>query len=117
MKIRIDGKAYEMNFFENALAASIIGMMPFSLMVERSADHEYYASLPVTPDVSDVNQTSFVKAGGIYYFKDWNAFSINFKDMDISPYRVYEVGELADDGVEYLRTAGNEVSIETEGSD
>ena len=67
--------------------------------MSRSADHEYYASLPETLETGNAVLTSKVKSGGVYYFKAWNALALNFKDMDISPYQIYEVGtadELAD---------------------
>ena len=57
-------------------------------VVTRSADHEYYGQLPKNVDVNGARQTSHVEAGGIYYFQAWNAFSLNFRDMDISPYKL-----------------------------
>ena len=112
MEIRIDGNLYEAQLHDNALTKSIEGMSPFTLTMERSAEHEYYAALPKNPDISGTESTSFVKSGGIYYFKDWNALALNFKNMDISPYRVYVVGEMGKDAGGYLKTAGNMIKLE-----
>ena len=112
MEILVDGNSYEVRLYDNALAKSIVGMSPFALTMGRSAEHEYYASLPQNPDISSAESTISVKGGGIYYFKDWNALALNFKDMDISPYRVYVVGEMEKDAVEYLRAAGNKIKLE-----
>ena len=112
MEIHIDGSRYEVELYDNALAKTIEEMSPLTLTMGRSSEHEYYSALPQNPDISGTESTSSVKGGGIYYFKDWNALALNFKDMDISPYRVYVVGEMEKDAVEYLRAAGNKIKLE-----
>ena len=112
MEIVIDGNRYSAELHDNALVKSIVGMSPLDLTMGRSAEHEYYASLPQNPDISGAESTSSVKSGGIYYFKDWNVLALNFKDMDISPYHVYVVGEMEKDAADYLKAAGSKIKLE-----
>lgn len=70
-------------------------MLPLTLKLSRSADHEYYTSLPKQADVAGAESTSHVKAGWIYYFKDWNAFALNYRETDIALYKVYVIGEVS----------------------
>ena len=60
-----------------------------------SNEDSYYASLPQELNVTGAESTSYVKAGWLYYFKDWNAFALNFKEMDIAPYKVYVIAEIS----------------------
>lgn len=100
----INETGYPIELADNTLCDSLKKLLPFELTMSRSADHEYYASLPETPETGNAVLTSKVKSGGVYYFKAWNALALNFKDMDISPYQVYEVGaseELSDVLIKY----------------
>lgn len=72
-------KTYEIRKQENDLVKSFDSMLPLILKLKRLDDHEYYTSLSKKLEIKDVESTSQVKAGWIYYFKDWNAISLNFK--------------------------------------
>ena len=87
-------------------------MLPLTLKLSRSADHEYYTSLSEQVDVTGAESTSYVKGGWIYYFREWNAFALNFKETDIAPYKVYIIGEVVE-GIEGI-LAGSGASIELE---
>ena len=93
MKLKIGGSIYEVQEEKSALSDAVSALAPVSLTLSRSADHEYYGQLPESVDVNGARQTSHVEAGGIYYFQAWNAFSLNFREMDISPYKVYVIGK------------------------
>ena len=104
MKAVINSVSYPITLADNELSYSIMKLLPFVVTMSRSAEHEYYAALPGTPETGTAKLTSHVKSGGVYYFKAWNALALNFKDMDISPYQVYEVGaseELSDVLIKY----------------
>ena len=93
MKLKIGGSIYEVQEEKSSLSDAVSALAPVSLTLSRSADHEYYGQLPENVDIKGARQTSHVEAGGIYYFQAWNAFSLNFREMDISPYKVYVIGK------------------------
>ena len=95
MKILFDDKEYEINAAQNTICKSLKTMLPLTMKLSRSGEHEYYASLPRELNVTDAESTSHVKSGWLYYFKDWNAFALNFKEMDIAPYKVYVLAEIS----------------------
>ena len=95
MKIVLNEKDYEINGSDNEICKSLKDMLPLTMKLSRSGGHEYYASLPQELDVKGAESTSNVKAGWLYYFKDWNAFALNFKEMDIAPYKVYVIAEIS----------------------
>ena len=90
-----------------------------SLAKEVSADtFEIKAKVPYTDadvnwqdNVTGAESTSHVKAGWLYYFKDWNAFALNFKEMDIAPYKVYVIGEVSGEIENVLETAPGSIEI------
>jgi len=71
----------------------------------------HYGQLPESVDVNGARQTSHVEAGGIYYFQAWNAFSLNFREMDISPYKVYVIGK-TDIQTTELENAGHSLMVD-----
>lgn len=109
----INGTSYPIEFADNTLCGSLKKMLPFELTMSRSADHEYYAALPDTPETGNAVLTSKVKSGGVYYFKAWNALALNFRDMDISPYQVYEVGA-SEEIAEILENSDSSLKIRFE---
>ena len=109
----INGTAYPIELADNTLCGSLKKLLPFELTMSRSADHEYYASLPETPETGNAGLTSKVKSGGVYYFKAWNALALNFRDIDISPYQVYEVGA-SEEIAEILKNSGSSLKIKFE---
>jgi hypothetical protein len=53
-----------------------------------------------------------VEAGGIYYFQAWNAFSLNFREMDISPYKVYVIGKTDAQAAAELEKSGRSLTAD-----
>ena len=114
MKITVDGKSYGVTLAQNALGESIAAMCPMKLMLSRSGEHEYYAALPGKAQTKGAAETSKVKRGGVYYFAAWNAFSLEFTDEDIEPYKVFEVGQMEEKLAALLETAGAKLTIAVE---
>ena len=112
MNFVIAGKTYKASVNDNKTSQDIIKNLPLSLNYVRYAEHEYYAELPLKP-VFDKERTSHILAGHIYYWDGWNAFVINYKECDISPYKVVHIGEIEDKSiVKYLETADKNISVE-----
>lgn len=114
MKIIVDGKSYGVALEQNALSESIAAMCPMKLTFSRSGDHEYYAALPDKAQTAGAVETSRAKRGGVYYFAAWNAFSLEFTDEDIAPYKVFEVGQMEEELASMLETAGAKLNITLE---
>ena len=114
MKITVDGKNYGVTIEENALAKSIASMCPMKLTLSRSGEHEYYAALPGKAQTAGAVETSNVKRGGVYYFAAWNAFSLEFTDEDIAPYKVFAVGQMEEELAALLETAVAKLTITVE---
>jgi hypothetical protein len=53
-----------------------------------------------------------VEAGGVYYFRAWNAFSLNFRETDISPYKVYVIGKTDIQAAAELEKAGRSLTAD-----
>lgn len=113
MKAIINGVSYPISLADNELSNSIVKLLPFVVTMSRSADHEYYAALPGTPETVTAKLISHVKSGRVYYFKAWNALALNFRDMDISPYQVYEVGT-AEELSDILINSGSSLEVRFE---
>ena len=77
----------------------------------RAGEHEYYAALPKKADTKGAAETLMVKRGGVYCFAAWNAFSLEFTDEDITPYKVHVVGQAEDALAAALEQAGNKLRI------
>ena len=114
MKIIVDGKRYSVTLEQNALGESVAAMCPMKLTLSRSGDHEYYAALPNKAQTKGAVETSNVKRGGVYYFAAWNAFSLEFTDEDIAPYKVFVVGQMEKELATMLETAGAKLNITLE---
>lgn len=111
MKITIDGKSYGVTLAKKALGESIAAMCPLKLTLSRSGEHEYYAALPGKARTKGAEETSQVKRGGVYFFAAWNAFSLEFTDEDITPYKVFTVGQMEGKLASLLETAGEKLTI------
>ncbi len=112
MELVFNGRKYSVRTEVNSLTASIEGMLPLVLKLSRSADHEYYTSLQHKVSVDGAESTSHVKAGWIYFFKDWNAIALNFKETEIAPYKVYVIGEVTGGIDKVLTGEGQNVEVE-----
>lgn len=112
MTIQIQDKTYTMRWEENETTQDLRAHLPLDLELSRYAGHEYYASLPFKPVFAE-KKTSHIEAGHVYYWDGWNAFVINFEDMDISPYQVVPVGEILEkDVVPDLQKADQSVRVQ-----
>ena len=112
MKLKISGNIYEVQEEKSALSEAVSSLAPVSLTLSRSEDHEYYGQLPKSVDINGARQTSCVEAGGVYYFQAWNAFSLNFREMDISPYKVYVIGKTDAQATNELEKAGRSLRVD-----
>ena len=114
MNFIINGKTYRATINDNKTSQDIIKNLPLSLNYVRYAEHEYYAELPFKP-VFGKERTSHILAGHLYYWDGWNAFVINYKECDISPYKVVHIGEIEDKSiVKYLETAEKNISVKVQ---
>ena len=114
MKAILDGKEYAISLEDNTLAKGIAALCPMELRLSRSGGHEYYGTLGGKMDAKRARQTSVVRAGGVYYFAAWNAFSLVFRDADIRPYSVHIVGQAEDSLLEALLNAGRSITVRFE---
>lgn len=111
MKLELNNIIYEIQTEDSTLTREIQNLLPVTLTLTRSADHEYYSSLPQKAGTDGARLTSRVEAGGVYYFQAWNAFSLNFRDMDISPYQVHYVGKAGKDLAAALEASGRTITV------
>ncbi|MGQ2373868.1 cyclophilin-like fold protein [Companilactobacillus zhachilii] len=95
ISIEVQGKLYLAELEESEVSNEIQEQLPLNLKLNRSGSNEYYNSLPKSIK-STANGTSHVQPGYIYYFAGSNAFSLNFADLNISPYSVIEIGRIVD---------------------
>jgi len=111
MRLTIGGKVFIANMLDIPPVRGIIAQCPFKLSFSRSAEHEYYARLPVKVDIQGCKGVSNIQANKLYLFAAWNAFSLNFLEMNISPYEVIELGSFDEDLVPLLQQSGNQINI------
>ena len=111
MSVTIKGKKYAVKLDQNKTVNSLVKMLPLNLSMEEYDKHEYYSELSKKPTVA-AKKTSKIKTGHIYYWDGWNAFVINYKDTDISPYKVVHIGEIKDKSVvSVLEKSGEKLSV------
>jgi len=111
MRLTIGGKVFIANMLDIPPVRGIIAQCPFKVSFSRSAEHEYYARLPVKVDIQGCKGVSNIQANKLYLFAAWNAFSLNFLEMNISPYEVIELGSFDEDLVPLLQQSGNQINI------
>ncbi len=111
MKLEFNNSIYEIQAEDSKLTCDIQHLLPVTLTLTRSADHEYYGSLPQKAGTDGARLTSRVEEGGVYYFQAWNAFSLNFRDMDISPYQVHYVGKAGKELAAALEASGRTITV------
>ncbi len=83
----------------------------------RSGNHEYYCRLHDGLDASGLPATKQVHRNGIYYFAAWNALSFVYRDENIAPYQVTDLGEFPEAMSALLEEAGGTVSVSLEVSE
>lgn len=111
MKLELNNIIYEIQTEDSTLTRDIQNRLPVTLTLTRSADHEYYGNLPQKAGTDGARLTSRVEAGGVYYFQAWNAFSLNFREIDISPYQVHYVGKAGKDLAAALEASGRMITV------
>ena len=106
IRLTIDGKEYTATLNDNRTVEDILNMLPMELTLQRYAGHEYYSQLPQKPSIKDAPMTSDAHAGGIYYYDGWSAFTVLFGDADITPFKVVHIGDVNEDIITPLTSAG-----------
>ena len=110
----IEGKEYTTRMHDSPLVREIAKACPMEQSWQRSDDHEYYTRLKQTLHVAGEEETSEIKKNRLYLFTAWNAFSINFRDMSIAPFKVIELGEFMEDLTSVLNKAPAQIIIRCE---
>lgn len=114
MTITLNDIRYNVITNRNITARDTISNLPLNLTLSRYADHEYNAELPFVPQNAK-ESTSSIKAGHIYYWNGWNSFVLNFENMNISPYKVVEIGKIDSEVIaDILRKSGSRIHISAE---
>ena len=113
MKAIINGNVYPITLENNALCNSLLELLPLDIEMTCSDSHEYYAALPKALDTDGARLVSKVKSNGVYYFRAWNALSLNFYDMNIAPYEVHEVGTI-EGAADVLEKSGGKLTVRFE---
>ena len=93
----IDGKEYTARMHDIPIVHEIAAICPIDQIWQRSDNHEYYTRLKQPLQVNGKKETSEIKKNRLYLFAAWNAFSINYRDMSIAPFKVIELGEFTED--------------------
>lgn len=114
IKLTVDGKEYTATLNDNRTVEDILNMLPIELTLQRYAGHEYYSSLPKKPSIKGVPMTSDAHSGGIYYYDGWSAFTVLFGDAHIAPFEVVHIGDVNEDAISALTTAGATVEAKIE---
>jgi hypothetical protein len=109
LKLTIDGKIYTATLNDNQAVKDILNMLPIKLTLQRYAGHEYYGRLSKKPSIKGVQMTSDAHAGGIYYFDGWGAFTVLYGDAHIAPFEVAHIGDVNEDIISSLISAGDTV--------
>lgn len=101
MKISYAGRSFDLTVndeFEKMLTPNL----PVTLTFKPNGRHEYFGQLPTAIDFPQF-LTSQVVAGGIYFFQDWQAFSLNYANQDITPYQVSYLGRFPEELLSLLQ--------------
>ena len=114
IRLTIDGKEYTATLNDRCTAEDILNMLPMELTLKRYAGHEYYSSLSQKPSIKGVPMTSDAHAGGIYYYDGWSAFIVLFGDAHIAPFEVVHIGDVNEDVITLLTSAGDTVDARVE---
>ena len=114
IRITLDGKSYPVTLNDNQTVKDLVGMLPLDLSLQRYDGHEYYSRLSKKPSIIGVPMTSEAHAGGIYYYDGWTALTVLFGDAHIAPYQVVHIGDVNEDIISFLISAGPTVNAEIE---
>ena len=114
LKLTMGGKDFTVRLNDNQTVKDILTMLPMELTLQRYDGHEYYSSLPEKPSITGIPMTSHAHAGGIYYYDGWNAFTVLFGDAQIAPFKVVHIGDVNEDIITPLISAGATVKAKIE---
>ena len=112
MIIIFNNKKYSLSAVNDTVSKELSKMLPVKLKVSRSANHEYYGILQNGLSVDDAEKVSFAKADHLYYFREWNALALNFRDVDINPYYIYDIGIFPTELSALLKNEQAQIEIE-----
>lgn len=99
VNVEIGGKDYKLNLAETGTAKSFVSsVLGKSLDMVKYGGFEFYSYTTLNAASSDA-QTSFYKAGHVYYNLDFNAISVAYADHSLGSYKAVEIGEFADKSV------------------
>lgn len=110
-KLTINGIVYHADMVENPLVDKIASMCPFEADYQRYTEHEYFTRLPEKVNHKGCELTHKANQNQIFYFQDWNAFTILFGDCDTSPFDVVHLGDMVEDVIPQLKDAGGTVRV------
>ena len=110
----IDGKEYTARMHDIPIVHEIAATCPIDQIWQRSDNHEYYTRLKRPLQVNGKKETSEIKKNRLYLFAAWNAFSINYRDMSIAPFKVIELGEFTEDISPVLDGAPSQMRVRCE---
>ena len=113
LRITLKGHIYSAKLSEKVLR-QLAGRFPMEESFVRSGNHEYYCRLRNGLDVTGMPDTKQVHRNGIYYFAAWNALSFVYRDENIAPYQVTDLGEFPEAMSALLEEAGGTVSVSLE---
>ena len=114
--VTIEGTHYRAELPDSDSIQQLSEQFPLEETFQKSGEHELFCRLGRGINVRGMDGTSDIHRNGIYYFADWKALSLVYKDMSISPYQVVCLGEFSDDVCEVLSRAGNKVKVRLEAS-
>lgn len=99
VNVEIGGKNYKLNLAETGAAESFVSSaLGKNLDMVKYGGFEFYSYTALNAAASD-EQTSFYKAGHVYYNLDFNAISVAYADHNLGSYKAVEIGEFADKSV------------------
>lgn len=114
MKLTVDGEIYHVILDKNSMTEDILQMLPLKMTFERHGNHEYHASLPQKLSLDNLEKTCDARAGSLYYFDGWSSLSLFFEDVHTDSPHVVHIGDIVEDIVTPLKSAGKELEIKIE---
>lgn len=113
-KITINDIEHHAEMIDNELVKQIANMCPFESNFKQHNDVEYFTKLPGQANDDGCQLTTKLYKNRIYYYQNWNAMTIVYEDVDVSPYELVEIGEFEEDVSEFLKSKGRNVLISCE---
>ena len=114
LKLTLNNKVYHAKMLDTPLVKQIIDMCPFELKYQRSQEQEYFAKLPKSTNAKGSKQETKASKNQIWFFEDWNAFCLIFKDCDTSPWKIIHLGDFEEDISEELSKSSSYINVKCE---